>query len=60
MPFETDNGTGTVTISGSSAVSAWFADPGLSGDTFPLPLGDVDVAGFAERCGRCREFLVFR
>ena len=44
VPFETDNGTGTVTISGSSAVSAWFADPGLSGDIFPLPLGDVDVA----------------
>ena len=43
VPFETDNGTGTVTISGSSIVSAWFADPGLSGDVFPLPLGDVDV-----------------
>ena len=43
VPFETDNGTGTVTLSGSSAVSAWFADPGLSGDIFPLPLGDVDV-----------------
>ena len=41
--FETENGTGTVTISGGSAVSAWFADPGLSGDIFPLLLGDVDV-----------------
>ena len=41
--FETDNGTGTVTISGSSSVVAWFADPGLSGDIFPLPLGDVDI-----------------
>ena len=44
VPFETDNGTGTVTISGGSAVASWFADPGLSGDIFPLPLGDVDVA----------------
>ena len=44
VPFETDNGTGTVTISGGSAVAGWFADPGLSGDIFPLPLGDVDVA----------------
>ena len=44
VPFETDNGTGTVTISGGSAVTGWFADPGLSGDIFPLPLGDVDVA----------------
>ena len=44
VPFETDNGTGTVTISGGSIVADWFADPGLSGDIFPLPLGDVDVA----------------
>ena len=44
VPFETDNGTGTVTLFGGSAVSAWFADPGLSGDIYPLPLGDVDVA----------------
>ena len=44
VPFETDNGTGTVTISGGSAVASWFADPGLSGDIYPLPLGDVDVA----------------
>ena len=43
VPFETDNGTGTVTISGGSAVAGWFADPGLSGDIYPLPLGDVDV-----------------
>ena len=44
VPFETDNGSGTVTLSGGSAVAAWFADPGLSGDIYPLPLGDVDVA----------------
>ena len=44
VPFETDNGTGTVTISGGSAVAAWFADPGLSGDIYPLPLGDINVA----------------
>ena len=43
VPFETDNGTGTVTISGGSAVAGWFADPGLSGDIYPLLLGDVDV-----------------
>ena len=43
VSFETDNGTGTVTISGGSAVAGWFADPGLSGDIYPLPLGDVDV-----------------
>ena len=44
VPFETDNGSGTVTISGGSIVAGWFADPGLSGDIYPLPLGDVDVA----------------
>jgi len=44
VPFETDNGSGIVTISGGSIVAGWFADPGLSGDIYPLPLGDVDVA----------------